>query len=227
LTPDKLKLKGYIYEQFARIGKAISSPKRLALLDLLSQGERTVEALAGEANLSVANTSQHLQVLRESRLVESRKEGLYVSYRLANMNVAVFLQSIKSLAEDRLAELERIMSQYLEGKEDLEPIDRDELIERIEAGTVTIIDVRPEEEFNAGHIPGATSIPLKHLEDRISEIPEEKEIVAYCRGQYCVLAIEAVAFLRSRGYRATHFEEGIPEWRARGLPVRINVKSDK
>jgi rhodanese-related sulfurtransferase len=222
-----LRFKSNIYEQFARIGKAISSPKRLELLDILSQGERTVEALAGEANLSVANTSQHLQVLRESQLVESRKEGLYVSYRLANMNVALFLQSIKSLAGNRFAELEWIMNQYLEGKEDLEPIDRDELIERIEEGVVTVIDVRPEEEFNAGHIPGATSIPLKELEDRISEIPEEKEIVAYCRGQYCILAIEAVALLRSRGYRAIHFEEGIPEWRSQGLPVRINVPGDR
>ena len=152
-------------------------------------------------------------------LVEAEKKGLYVTYRLAGEDVSRFLAAVRSVAENRLAELERVMRQYLEGRDGLEPIGREELLERVGSGTVMVIDVRPEEEYRAGHIPGAVSIPLKELEARIGEIPPETEIVAYCRGPYCVMAIEAVEILKKRGYRATHLEEGIPEWRAHGLPV--------
>jgi rhodanese-related sulfurtransferase/predicted transcriptional regulator len=219
MNEKEIQLNNTIFEQFARIGKAISSPKRIELLEILSQGERTVEVLAREANMTVANTSRHLQVLKESRLVETEKEGLYVKYRLASPKVAQFIRAIHSVAENRLAELDWIMKQYLDGKKDLEPVDRDELLRRAESGAVTVVDVRPEEEYRAGHIPGAVSIPLRDLEARISEIPRDTEIVAYCRGPYCVMAIRAVELLRKKGYRASHLEEGIPEWRALGLPI--------
>jgi len=219
MNKKTIELKNTIYEQFARIGKAISSPKRIELLELLSQGERTVEVLAKEAGLTVANTSRHLQVLKESRLVETEKSGLFVTYRLASANVAQFLGAIHSVAANRLAELDWIMKRYLDGKDDLEPVGRDELLKRAGSGSITVIDVRPEEEYRSGHIPGSVSIPLKDLEDRIAEIPRDAEIVAYCRGPYCVMAIQAVELLRKKGYHATHLEEGIPEWRALGLPI--------
>ncbi len=219
MNDKEIQLKNTIYQQFARIGKAISSPKRIELLELLAQGERTVEVLAKEANMTVANTSRHLQVLKESRLVETEKEGLYVTYRLASENVADFISAIHSVAENRLAELNWVMKQYLDGKQDLEPVDREELLRRAGSGAVMVIDVRPEEEYRAGHIPGAVSIPMRDLQARIAKIPRETEIIAYCRGPYCVMAIRAVELLRKNGYRATHLEEGIPEWRSLGLPI--------
>ena len=216
---DNRRYKDAIYEQFARIGKALSSPKRLELLDLLCQGERTVEVLAKEAGLTVANASQHLHVLHATRLVETEKEGLFVTYRIADKTVSEFLLTLRGLAETRLAELEQITRLFLEGREGLEAIDRKTLLERVNKGEVTVLDVRPVEEYSAGHIPGAISVPLKELETRLSELSGDQEIVAYCRGPYCVLAIQAVEFLRARGLRALRLEDGIIEWRAHGLSV--------
>jgi rhodanese-related sulfurtransferase len=216
---DLERFKHDIYEQFSRIGKAISSPVRLEILELLGQGDRTVEVLAKEMGASVANTSRHLQVLREARLVEAEKSGLYVRYRLAGEDVLEFMRSMRSLARNRLARVDLLMRRFLEGREDLEPIDRDRLLARIRDGSVTVLDVRPPEEYDAGHLPGAVSIPLTELERRIRELPREKEIVAYCRGPYCLLAVEAVEILRAKGFRATHCADGVPEWRSVGLPV--------
>jgi rhodanese-related sulfurtransferase len=214
-------LKKAVYEQLARIGKAVASPPRLELLDLLCQGPRTVEALAREAGLSVANTSQHLQILHAARLVEARKEGLFVTYRLADQQVCEFYQSLRTLAESRLAEIEAIIRQFNEGRESMEPVEKRALLEQVRRAEVTVLDVRPLEEYRAGHIPGAVSIPLKELEAHLSMLPRRREIVAYCRGPYCVLAVEAVKLLRTKGFRAVRMEHGVPEWRAEGLPVAV------
>ena len=213
------KFKDDIYEQFSRIGKAVSSPKRLELLELLCQGEKSVEILSQETGLSVANTSQHLQTLRAARLVEAEKEGLYVIYRLADQMVCQFFLSMRVLAENRLAEIEMIKRQFLEGRKGMEPVDRNDVLKRVKNGSVTVLDVRPESEYHAGHIPGALSVPLGHLEELFSKLPKDQEIAAYCRGPYCVLAVQAVEMLRKRGFRAVRLEEGIQDWRAMGLPV--------
>jgi len=214
--------KDAIYEQFARIGKAVSSPKRLELLDLLCQGPRTVEVLAKESGLTVANTSQHLQVLRAARLAETEKEGLYVIYRLADQNVCEFFRAMRMLAEGRLAEVEQIKRRFLEGREGMEPVDRKALLERVRKGAVTVLDVRPKEEYHAGHLPGAISIPLKELQLRLSDLPRDQEIVAYCRGPYCVLSIQAVELLRLRGFKAVRIEAGIQDFRAMGFHIAVN-----
>jgi rhodanese-related sulfurtransferase len=211
--------KDAIYEQFARIGKSVSSPKRLELLDLLCQGERTVEVLAKESGLTIANTSQHLQVLRAARLVEAEKEGLFVIYRLADQTVCEFFRAMRVIAESRLAEVEQIKRRFLEGREGMEPVDRDALLKLVREGAVTVLDVRPVEEYNAGHIPGALSIPLKDLTLHLSELPHDQEIVAYCRGPYCVLSIQAVEMLRAKGFHAVRLEEGIQDLRAMGFPI--------
>jgi rhodanese-related sulfurtransferase len=213
------KFKDAIYEQFSRIGKAVSSPKRLELLDLLCQGEKTVETLTQETGLTLANASQHLQVLRAARLIEAEKEGLYVKYRLADQMVCEFFRYMRVLAENRLAEVEMINRRFLDGKEDMEPVDREDLLHRVKNGSVTVLDVRPESEYHAGHIPGALSVPLEHLEELISKLPKDQEIVAYCRGPYCVLAVQAVEMLREKGFRAVRLEEGIQDWRAMGHSV--------
>ena len=219
-NPNRI-FKDAIYEQFARIGKAVSSPKRLELLDLLCQGERTVEVLAKETGLTVANASQHLQVLRAARLVEAEKLGLFVTYRLAEQAVCEFFRAMRLLAESRLAEVEQIKRRFLEGREGMEPVDRDALLKRVREGAVTVLDVRPVEEYRAGHIPGAMSIPLKELERRMSKLPRYQEIVAYCRGPYCVLAIQAVEVLRAKGFHAVRLEEGIQDLRAMGFPIAV------
>jgi rhodanese-related sulfurtransferase len=213
------RFKDEIYEQFARIGKAVSSPKRLELLDLLCQGPRTVEVLANESSLTIANASQHLQVLRAVRLVETEKEGVYVIYRLADQAVCEFYRAMRVLSESRLAEVEQIKRRFLEGREGMEPVDREKLLELVREGAVTVLDVRPVEEFSAAHIPGAISIPLEELELRLSDLPRDQEIVAYCRGPYCVLSIEAVEMLRAKGFKAVRLEEGIQDLRAIGFPI--------
>jgi rhodanese-related sulfurtransferase/DNA-binding MarR family transcriptional regulator len=213
--------KDSIYEQFSRIGKAVSSPKRLELLDILCQGERTVEVLAKETGLTIANASQHLQVLRAARLVEAEKVGLYVTYRLADQKVCEFFRTMRVLAEESLAEVEQIKRRFLEGREGMEPVDRDALLKRVKEGAVIVLDVRPPEEFQAGHIPGAISIPLQALKRRLSKLPQNQEIVAYCRGPYCVLAIQAVEMLRAKGFRAVRLEEGFQDWRALGFAVAL------
>ena len=215
------KYKDNIFEQFARIGKAVSSPKRLELLDLLCQCDRTVEALASETGMTVANTSQHLHVLRAARLIEGEKEGLYVKYRLADEAVGKFYRSMRILSEKRLAEVQQITHRYLEGREGLEPVDRESLLERVRGGGVTVLDVRPVEEYNAGHIPDAISIPFRKLADRLSELPRDQEIVAYCRGPYCVLAVQAVEMLRSKGFQAVRMEDGVQDWLAHGFTIDI------
>ena len=220
-THPNRHFKDAIYEQFARIGKAVSSPKRLELLDLLCQGPRTVEVLAGEANLTVANTSRHLHVLRGASLVETEKEGLFVTYRLADQSVCDFFRHLRILAEQRLSDIERIRRHFLEEKEILEPVDCDELVERVLQKSVTVIDVRPVEEYRAGHIPGALSVPLKELDAHLSELPRDQKVVAYCRGPYCVLAMEAVEMLRASGYRAARLEDSIQDWQAKGFTIEI------
>lgn len=214
--------KDAIYEQFSRIGKAVASPKRLELLDILCQGPRTVEILAKETSLMVANTSQHLKVLRAARLVETEKEGLFVKYRLADQAVCEFFLAMRVLAERRLAEVEQIKRQFLEGREGMEPVNREMLLELVRKGAVTVLDVRPVEEYNAGHLPGAISLPLKELEQRLSDLPRDQEIVAYCRGPYCVISIQAVEMLHAKGFKAVRIEEGIQDFRAMGFPIAVN-----
>jgi rhodanese-related sulfurtransferase len=212
-------MKDGIYEQFARLGKAVSAPKRIELLELLCQGPRTVEALAGQTALSIANASQHLQVLRRARLVEEQKKGLFVEYRLADERVLKFIHSMRALAEARLAEVAEITNAYLKTRGALERVSGKQLMQRVRDGEVTVIDVRPSEEYRAGHIPGARSVPLGELKKRLAELPKNREIVAYCRGPQCVMAIEAVELLRKRGFRAHRMEEGVIDWRARGWRV--------
>lgn len=213
------RFKDEIFDQFARIGKAVASAKRIELLDLLSQGERHVEALAETAGISVANASQHLQILRAARLVKTEKSGVFVTYRLADPAVAEFVRQLRMLAENRLAEVEQTTRSFIEGRIGFDPVNRDELLRRVRKGEVTVLDVRPAEEFRAGHLPRALSVPLEDLESRMKDLPKDREIVAYCRGPYCVMAIEAVARLRKRGFRAVRLEMGVVDWRAQGLPV--------
>jgi rhodanese-related sulfurtransferase len=215
------KFKSAVYEQLARLGKAVSNPARLELLDLLSQGPRTVEVLAREANLGVANASQHLKALRSARLVEAEKSGLFVTYQLADQGVSDFLRGLRILAEARLAEIHEITGAFFKDRRAMEPVDRDALLAKVRAGSVTVLDVRPVEEYRAGHIPGARSVPLKDLQQRLSGLRRDREIVAYCRGPYCVLAVEAVEKLRALGFRAFRMEHGVADWRALGLPIEI------
>jgi rhodanese-related sulfurtransferase len=217
------RFKDTVYALQAQTGKAVASPRRLELLDLLAQGPRTVEALAREVSQTIANTSQHLQILRGAHLVETEKHGLYVTYRLAGEEVSRFCLALRQFAESRTGELHDAAKGFLEERGVLEPIDQEALVARIRRGEVTLLDVRPEEEYHAGHIPGALSLPLAELEHRLSALPRRREVVAYCRGPYCVMAIEAVARLRARGYRASRLEAGVPDWRARGYPVEIGL----
>lgn len=212
-------VKGALYQQLARIGKAVSSPQRLALLDRLANGEKPVEALAAEVYSSVKNTSAHLRVLREARLVESRREGQQIYYRLAEEGVATFFLGLRDLAERRLAEVREVSTKYLGGRTQMTPVDRRQLLARIRAGDVTVLDLRDESEYATGHIPGARSVPIRELKKALRSIPRDQEVVAYCHGPYCVLSLEAVQLLNSKGYRATRLEDGVVEWAAAGLPV--------
>jgi len=216
---QKRAFKNQLYEQFARIGKALSSSHRLELLEVLAQGEHSVEALAQETGMSVANASQHLQVLRVAQLVEVRREGVYIYYRLGDERVFRLWQAMREVGEARIAEIERIVQTYLHERTLLRPISATELHQRLIEGDVVLLDVRPVEEYEASHLPGALSMPVTDLEARLPELPREKEIVAYCRGPYCVFADEAVALLQTNGYNARRLEQGLPDWRALGLPV--------
>ena len=211
-------LKDALYEQFARIGHALSTPKRLEILDLLGQGERSVEVLAGEAALSVANASQHLRVLRSARLVDSRRDGLYVFYKLADSAVWRLWAALRDLGQLRLTEISELL-RSLSTDEGLEMVDRPTLWRLAQDGQVSVLDVRPTAEYDAGHIPGAISIPIEDLERRLSEVPRDQPVVAYCRGPYCVLAVQAVELLRRHGFAARRLRDGFPEWREEGLPV--------
>ncbi len=216
---QKRDFKDASYGQLARIGKALASPKRLELLDLLCQAQRTVEALAAETKMSVANTSQHLQVLQAARLVEASKNGRYVPYRLGDVLVSNFFRSFRLLAEDRLAEIEQIRRRFFDDGAALDAVDRDTLLQRVQQRKAVVIDVRPMPEYLTAHIPTALPIPLEQLEQRLSELPRSKEIVAYCRGPYCVLAKEAVELLRARSFRARRLEDSVHDWHAHGLPI--------
>jgi rhodanese-related sulfurtransferase len=220
MTPEKKRqVKDALYEEFARIGKAASSPRRLELLDLLSQGEKSVETLAEQADLTVKNTSAQLKVLRGARLVETRKSGQRVFYRLANQEVFRFWMALQTLGEAQYAELRDISERYYSDPDGLVSIDRETLVNRVRRGDVVVIDVRPEDEYLAGHLPNARSVPIAELTKRLEALPKEKEIVAYCRGRYCVYAIDAVAVLRKNGFRAHRFEESVQQWSEAGRPV--------
>jgi rhodanese-related sulfurtransferase len=216
--------KDSIYGQLARIGKAISSPRRLELLDLLRQAPRTVEELARETGQSVANTSHHLLELRSHGLVASEKNGLYVTYRIANTEVSGFFSSLRALAELQLAEVGRISEKFFAEHEGIEFVDRDALLERVRKGSVTVIDVRPREEYDAGHLLGAISVPLSELRRRLKSLSHRREIAAYCRGPYCVMATEAVSLLRAKGYRAARIDLGVPEWQEMGFPIEVTKR---
>jgi len=208
-----------LFQQLARIGTALSSGTRLEFLELLAQGERSVEQLATLTGVSVANTSQHLQKLRQAGLIAGRKAGQYVFYRLAGDEVVELVGTLGRVGEAHLAEVERIIRLYFMAKDELEAVPAKELLDRARKGLVTVLDVRPAEEFAAGHLPGALNIPIHELEKRLSELPKRKEIVAYCRGPYCLMSYEAVQILRKKGLKARRLKGGLPEWRLAGLPV--------
>jgi rhodanese-related sulfurtransferase/DNA-binding transcriptional ArsR family regulator len=215
----KRQRKSRIYEELSRVGKALASPWRLELIELLSQGDRTVEALARATGLPVANVSQHLKVLRESHLVKSQRQGLHVLYRLSDSSVIELFMALRKVAEHQSAELERVVETYLGQRDAFAPVGRNELLERVRLGEVVVVDVRPREEYDAGHIAGAVSVPLDDLEQAIPSLPADVEIVAYCRGPYCVMAHEAVAILRAHARSARRLEDGFPEWKLANLPV--------
>jgi DNA-binding transcriptional ArsR family regulator len=219
MTDRHRHFKDRVYGQLARLGKALANPHRLEMLDLLAQGERTVESLASEMDLSLANASQHLQALRQAALVESRKDGLFVHYRLADPNVFELSQVIRSVAERRLAEFERLVHEQFGDRSDAEGVPIDELLKRARSKQVVILDTRPASEYVAGHIAGAISVPVDDLQRRLKELTKGKEYVAYCRGPYCVYADRAIEILRANGRRARRLTVGFPEWRSAGFPI--------
>lgn len=219
MTESSRGVKATLHEKFAEVAKAAAHPHRLALLEQLAQGERNVDTLSERVGLTVANTSQHLQSMRRAGLLAARRDGKFTLYRLADDSVLTLLDAIGAVAERNVAEVKAVVASYFNARDDMEPVSRRELKKRMAAGTVTILDVRPAEEFELGHVPGALNIPTSELKRRLSELPRSKEIVAYCRGPYCVFAFEAVAALRAAGYKARRLEDGMPHWRAAGMPV--------
>ncbi|PZO11685.1 MAG: ArsR family transcriptional regulator [Burkholderiales bacterium] len=213
------ELKNQLYEQVARIGKAVASPKRLELIELLCQGEKTVEMLAAQAEISVKLASAHLKELRLARLVDTRKDGKYVLYRLASTSVADLWVNLRSEAEERLVELQMALTSIVEHGDELQGVSRADILRRAAAGEVLVLDVRPEDEYAAAHLPHARSLPVDELKKRIAELPKNVPVVAYCRGPFCLMAKDAVELLRKKGYQAFHLTDGVAEWRARGLPV--------
>lgn len=217
--------KRQLFGSFARIGQALSSASRIELLDLLFQAERTVEQLAAESGLSVANVSQHLQVLRRSRMVDVRRDGLHAWYRLSGDDVYHMWESIRGFGEKHVLEVQSALGDFLKGRDALEEITAAELRKRMEAGSVTLIDVRPQEEYAAGHIPGAISVPVKELAKHLASLPRRKDVIAYCRGPYCLQSDTAVEFLVKKGFKASRLEFGLPEWRASGREVETTVSA--
>lgn len=217
-------MKSLLYEQVARIGKATASPKRLEIIELLCQSEKAVDTLASEAGISVKLASAHLKVLRVARLVEGRKDGRNIYYRLADSNVAGFWIALRTLAEERLLELQAALGSMVAAPRELVPAERRELIARAKAGEIVVIDVRPEPEYRTGHLPYARSLPLRELKQRLDELPKDKPIVAYCRGPFCLMAPQAVEMLQASGFRAARLEDGVAEWRSRGLPIEIETE---
>jgi rhodanese-related sulfurtransferase/DNA-binding transcriptional ArsR family regulator len=214
-----IDFKNQLYEQVARIGRAVSSPKRLELIELLCQGEKPVETLAGQADISVKLASAHLKELRSARLVETRKDGKYVFYRLAGPSVADLWVSLRTQAQERLAELQMALASIATHSNELQGVARADILRRAAAGEVVVLDVRPLEEFAAAHLPHARSMPVNELKQRLAELPKDVPVVAYCRGPFCLMAMDAVELLRRKGYQAFHLTDGVAEWRARGLPV--------
>jgi len=212
-------VKHLLFEEFARVAKALAHAHRLELLESLAQGERGVEGLAGRTGLSVANASHHLQQLRLAGLVESRRAGTRVLYRLSGDDVVSLFGALQTTAERHVADVEGLIERFYDARDNLEPLSRTQLMARLGEGTVTVLDVRPPDEYDAGHVPGAVNLPLKEVEARLRDLPEGREVVAYCRGSWCILAFEAVATLRRQGFAARRLEEGFPEWKAAGLPV--------
>lgn len=224
---EKRQFKALLYEQFARMGKALAHAHRLELLDVLAQGERTVEALAAETAMSVANASQHLQILRAARLVETRRAGVSIYYRLASETVSQLWLSLQACGEQHLAEVNHLVATFLRDRTVLHPVSVDELREALREERVILVDVRPASEYQAGHLPQARSLPVDELEMRLEELPRGQEIVAYCRGPYCVFADEAVTLLRSYGFAARRLDMGVPEWRRLGLPVSRSEEKEE
>ena len=212
-----------LFAQFAAVAKAVAHPRRLALIEQLAQGERSVEVLAERIRTSIANASQHLQHMRRAGIVSARREGKFIYYSLASEAVLELVAAVRCIAESQLAEVERVVRTYFHDRDSLEPISRNELMDRLRAGVVTVLDVRPQDEYQLGHLPGAVNIEVKELETRLADFDPGREIVAYCRGPYCVLSYEAVAALRARGFNVRRLEDGYPEWRAAGLPVEAPV----
>ncbi len=219
MTATSAELRSDLHEQFARIGKAVASPRRIELLELLCQGERSVDALARATGMTVTNVSQHLQELSAARLVARRRDGTRIYYRAADDTVCSFVTELGAVARERLPEVERLAAEHIDDSTKMEPLTRSELLRRLGRGDTVVVDVRPMEEYASGHIAGAISIPLDELGRRLRELPKAKLIVAYCRGPFCVLAPQALALLRRRGFRTRRLEDGLPEWRAAGLPI--------
>ncbi len=212
-------VKSLLFSQFARVSQALASGNRLELLEFLAQGERSVDALARLSGLSVANTSRHLQVLRQAGLVQARKEGQFVYYSVSGGGVIKLLAALQEVAQHNVAEVTRLVHEYLDAKDSFEPVSVADLVGRMHEGLVTLVDVRPPEEYAAGHLPGAINLPLSKLDEHLARLPQNREVVAYCRGPFCVLSFEAVAELRKRGLKARRLETGFPEWKVAGLPV--------
>jgi rhodanese-related sulfurtransferase/DNA-binding transcriptional ArsR family regulator len=217
------EFKDALYAQFARIGHALASPKRIELLDLLGQGEKSVETLAAAIATPIKNTSAHLRVLRQAQLVETRRDGTYVYYRLADDDVFRLLRSLETLGHDRLADIQRAVESHLDRHDELGPVTFKELRQLMRDDDVIVLDVRPTDEYEAGHLPGALSLPVAELKRRLRELPKSREIIAYCRGRYCVYSVDAVRLLRKNGYRARRTHEGLPDWKAAGFPVKVGA----
>lgn len=214
------QLKGELYRSIARVAQALAHGNRLQLLELIAQGERSVDALATLTGMTVANASQHLQALRQAGLVAARKDGQRVYYSVSGDDVLALCAGLRSVAETRVAEVEKLLRDFIGDRDELEAIPANELLARAKQGLVTVLDVRPQEEFAAGHLPGAVNIPIERLESELAKLPRRREVVAYCRGPYCLMSFEAVIKLRKRGWKARRLENGFPEWKAAGLPVR-------
>jgi rhodanese-related sulfurtransferase len=219
----KREFKNKVYEELAKITKALANPHRLEIIELLAQGEFSVEQIASQTSLSVANASQHLQVLKASQLVEVTRQGNFIHYRLANTNVFKAWKALRELGVERIASIEKLVRDFRQSKSKFESVTIDELIKKIESGKITILDVRPEAEFNSGHIANAISIPIDQLHKRLKELPKRNEIITYCRGPFCVYADEAVTLLNKAGYKAIRLEEGFPDWQLEGHPIEVPI----
>ena len=222
-TMNKREFKDRVYNELAKITKALANPHRLEIIELLAQGEFSVEQIATQTNLSVANASQHLQILKTAQLVDVTRQGNFIHYRLSNVNVFRTWKALRELGVERIATIERLVKDFRQSKFKFEAVTINELIEKLKSERVTILDVRPESEYNKGHIANAVSIPIDELASRLKELPKRNQIIAYCRGPFCVFADEAVALLTRAGFKATRLEEGFPDWQLEGLPVEVSM----